>query len=236
MREDAARSPRRSRSLQIAQLAEHQSLAEVVANHLRTQIIGGAHAQGEHLIEREIAQSLGVSSIPVREAFGRLVEEGLVVRIPRRGAFVAPLTAEGINDLTRVRIALEQLAVELAIEHWTPQAHAAAQQIVEGMRQAARDGDQEAFFRLDQQFHEHFWDVANSATLAATAANLRGRISRFLRVATVRDRTALERSADDHQRWVDAVGAGDVVRAHVEVQLQISSAAQRILAQIQSAT
>src|ERR687886_2420989 len=92
------------------QLVGHRSVRELVADHVRKEITGGTYAPGAHLVEREIAEALGVSSIPVREAFSRLVEEGLVVRMPRRGAFVAPLTVDAVRDLTRVRIALEQLA------------------------------------------------------------------------------------------------------------------------------
>jgi DNA-binding GntR family transcriptional regulator len=223
----------REMTLSDPQLFGHRSLAELVTDHLRRAITGGTYAPGAHLVEREIAETLGVSSIPVREAFARLVEEGLVVRVPRRGAFVAPLSVEGVRDLTRTRIALEALAVELAIENWTPEAHAEAQAIVDGMREAARAGDRERFFRQDEAFHQLFWRTAKSETLLAIAQNLRGRISRFLREAIATDRRALEKSADDHQRWLDAVEAGDLDRARAEVEQQISSAAARIVQHIE---
>jgi DNA-binding GntR family transcriptional regulator len=217
------------------QLFGHRSLAQLVTEHLRREITGGTYAPGAHLVEREIAEALGVSSIPVREAFARLVEEGLVVRVPRRGAFVAPFSVEAVRDLTRTRIALEELAVELAIEHWTPEARQEAQAIVDGMRAAARAGDRERFFRQDEAFHQLFWRVSKSETLLAIAQNLRGRISRFLRDAIATDRRALEASADDHQRWLDAVDAADLERARAEVEQQISSAADRIVQRIEEA-
>lgn len=212
---------------------EHRSLAELVTEHLRREITAGTYGPGAHLIEREISEALGVSSIPVREAFSRLVEEGLVVREPRRGAFVAPLSADAVRDLTRVRIVLEQLAVELCLEHWTPEASSTAHRIVARMREAARKVDRDAFFRLDEEFHQHFWRTADSETLLATAANLRGRISRFLRDATAATRSELEASAQDHQRWVDAADAGDLGALRKEVHGQISSAATRIIHRIE---
>jgi DNA-binding GntR family transcriptional regulator len=208
-------------------------VADLVVEHLRREITAGSYHAGDHLVEREIAETIGVSSIPVREAFARLVEEGLVVRVPRRGAFVAPLSAEAVRDLTRVRIALEQLAVELASEHWTPEVRAEAQKIVDGMRQAARAADKEQFLHQDEAFHQLFWRATRSETLLAIATNLRGRISRFLGDATASDRRALESSAADHQRWLDVVDNGDLEQARAEVERQISSAAERILKQIE---
>ena len=215
------------------QLSTHRSLAELVTDHLRREIAAGTYEPGAHLVEREIGEVLGVSSIPIREAFSRLVEEGLVVRLPRRGAFVAPLSVAAVQDLTRVRIALEQLAVELAIENWTPEARDAAQGIIDRMRKAARAADRMQFFHLDEEFHQLFWRTSQSETLLSTAANLRGRISRFLAEATDANRKSLTASADDHQRWLDAVDTGDITRAHAEVAWQISSAARRIIERIE---
>ena len=215
------------------ELFGHRSLADLVTEHVRREITEGAYPPGAHLVAREVAEALGVSSIPVREAFLRLVEEGLVVRVPRRGAFVAPASADAVRDLTRVRIALEELAVELSIEHWTPEDRRAAQEIVDAMSKAARAGDKEEFFHQDEAFHQLFWRAAKSETLLAIAANLRGRISRFLHEATVGDRAALEASADDHQRWLDAVDSGEPERAREEVEKQIGSAAARIIERIE---
>src|ERR1700733_2088950 len=95
--------------------SEPQSVVDWVTATLREGIEARTYPPGTHLVERVIATTLGVSSIAVREAFGRLANEGIVVQKARRGAFVASLTAEMIWDLARVRIALEHLVVESAI-------------------------------------------------------------------------------------------------------------------------
>jgi DNA-binding GntR family transcriptional regulator len=101
------------------------------------------------------------------------------------------------------------------------------------MRKAARAADRMQFFHLDEEFHQLFWRTAQSETLLSTAANLRGRISRFLAEATDANRKSLTASADDHQRWLEAVDTGDITRAHAEVAWQISSAARRICERIE---
>jgi DNA-binding GntR family transcriptional regulator len=196
---------------------------------LRGAIASGRYGPGTHLVERTIGAELGVSSIAVREAFGRLADEGLVVRVPRRGTFVMSMTPEALKDLTRVRIVLEQLVVELAREHWTDEARDEVQAIVDQMRVAARRGDAEQFFQLDNRFHEAFWRLADSETLLGLAANLRGRIAHFLRRATFSlGRDGLDWSAGVHQDWLDGVANGDAANAKAEVERQILTAYERI--------
>jgi DNA-binding GntR family transcriptional regulator len=135
----------------------------------------------------------------------------------------------------RVRIVLEQLVVELAHERWTDAAGSKVQGIVDQMRAAARDGDAEVFFHLDNRFHETFWRVAGSETLLELAANLRGRIAHFLRRATYSlGRDGLEWSAGVHQDWLDGVANGDVAHAQAEVERQIVSAYERIVSAMAS--
>jgi DNA-binding GntR family transcriptional regulator len=75
------------------------SVADAATNASRAAIVAHRYAPGAHLVERELAGALGVSSIAVREAFGRLEREGLVERIPRRGTFVTSMSAEAVRDL-----------------------------------------------------------------------------------------------------------------------------------------
>ena len=90
--------------------AEHVpvSVAGRVADQLRDLIRDGAYAPGARLVERSIARELGTSHIPVREALARLAEEGLVVRLPRRGARVAELSPRMLEEISSVRVVLEQ--------------------------------------------------------------------------------------------------------------------------------
>ena len=95
---------------------EYLPLRDVVFNTLRQAIITGEFAPGERLMEIALANRLGVSRTPVREAIRKLELEGLVVMIPRKGAEVARITEKDLRDVLEVRCSLEELAAELAAE------------------------------------------------------------------------------------------------------------------------
>ena len=93
---------------------EYLPLRDVVFQTLRNAILKGELKPGERLMEIQLAQKLGVSRTPVREALRKLELEGLVIMIPRRGAIVADITIQDLNDVLEVREALEELAVKKA--------------------------------------------------------------------------------------------------------------------------
>jgi DNA-binding GntR family transcriptional regulator len=213
----------------ILQPLELRTLGSSAAAAIRDAITSGAYAPGQHLVERHMATELGVSTIAVRDAFALLAEEGLVKRVPRRGTFVSSMPRHTLEDITRVRIALEYLVVELAIENWTPSARAEVQQIVDAMAAALRADDLEALLDLDTRFHEYFWRIAGSETLLELAANLRGRITRFLREANMSLRRNERRVfLEAHRDWLAAVDSGDLNRARAEVRRQVMIAFERI--------
>ena len=98
---------------------EYLPLREVVFNTLRQAILKGELKPGERLMEIALAQRLGVSRTPIREAMRKLEQEGLVVMVPRRGAQVANITEKDLNDVLEVRIVLENMAIEKACEQMT---------------------------------------------------------------------------------------------------------------------
>ena len=111
---------------------EYLPLRDVVFNTLRQAILRGELKPGERLMEIQLANKLGVSRTPIREAIRKLELEGLVLMIPRKGAEVAEITEKSLKDVLEVRRALEELAVEIACEKMT------AQQIEE-LKAAAKD-------------------------------------------------------------------------------------------------
>ena len=98
---------------------EYLPLREVVFNTLRQAILKGELKPGERLMEIALAEKLGVSRTPIREAMRKLELEGLVVMIPRRGAQVANITEKDLNDVLEVRITLENMAIEKACANMT---------------------------------------------------------------------------------------------------------------------
>ena len=100
---------------------EFLPLRDVVFNTLRKAILTGQLKPGERLMEVHLADRLGVSRTPIREAIRKLELEGLVVMIPRRGAMVASITEKDLKDVLEVRLTLEMLAGEVACERITPE-------------------------------------------------------------------------------------------------------------------
>ena len=101
------------------EMNEYLPLRDVVFQTLRQAILKGELKPGERLMEIQLAQKLGVSRTPVREALRKLELEGLVIMIPRRGAIVADITIQDLNDVLEVRIVLENMAIEKACARMT---------------------------------------------------------------------------------------------------------------------
>ena len=95
---------------------EYLPLRDVVFNTLRRAILRGELKPGERLMEIQLANKLGVSRTPIRDAIRKLELEGLVLMIPRKGAEVAEITEKNLRDVLEVRCALEELAVQLACD------------------------------------------------------------------------------------------------------------------------
>ena len=204
-------------------------LADTIAERLRTAIQTGVYPPGTRLPERPIAAELGVSHIPVREALARLAEEGLVDREPRRGARVAAHTAEQLDEISSLRIVLEQLVARRAHERMTADAELELRAIADRMLQAAADGDVDLLVTLDQRFHERLWELADHELLNELAAQVRGRIVAFLRAAAhALPPEGLREHARTHTALVAAIADGTPAMAQREMARHIQVAADRV--------
>ncbi len=215
-----------------------RSVVDHIVDSLREAILDGSLAPGTKLVERRIAVELGVSTISVREAFARLADEGVIERVPRRGAFVASVTPEFIRDLSRVRIALEQLAVELAIARWNKAFHVRAQEIIDEMRRSiGRKPKARRLWQLDEEFHVLFCEAAGSETLQIVLVDLRGRIARHLRTAWSQlAPEELGPTVQIHQEWLDAVAARDVALARRLAEQHIARSSEDAIARLAAET
>jgi DNA-binding GntR family transcriptional regulator len=160
-------------------VAPSSLLSDRIADQLREAIIRGELKPGDRLKEAEVASQLGVSTIPVREAFGQLEREGLITNLPRRGKFVRALTERDLQDLNRLRALLEQAAYEMICESGGLGAEAldALACTVEAQRQASEAGDMAGVARLDLDFHDRVYDEAGSDLLVELWQVLRARLN-----------------------------------------------------------
>lgn len=206
-----------------------RTVADRVAERIREAIHDGSYSPGTRLVERSVARELGVSHIPVREALARLADEGLVDRLPRRGARVAELTPQELDEISSLRIVLEQLVARRAQERMTADAELELRAIADRMLQAAADGDVDLLVTLDQRFHERLWELADHELLNELAAQVRGRIVAFLRAAASSlPPEGLREHARTHTALVAAIADGTPAMAQREMARHIQVAADRV--------
>ena len=132
-----------------------------VTEMLRQLIIDGTLAPGTEFNQAQIAEQLGVSRGPIREALGQLEQEGLLQIVPYKGVIVTPLTRKYVEELYSVRTALELLALERCVERMVEADFEQLDAIVDQMRAAAQDGDLSRLVDIDLRFHEFLLECAD---------------------------------------------------------------------------
>jgi DNA-binding GntR family transcriptional regulator len=140
---------------------EPRTLKENVTDILRRSIVDGALPPGIEFNQAQIAERLGISRGPIREALAQLEQEGLIESTPYKGVVVTRLTRRYVEELFSVRTALETLAIERAIDRLTPQNLLALNQIVDEMRRAAQANDLTRLVDLDLAFHGQILTMAD---------------------------------------------------------------------------
>jgi DNA-binding GntR family transcriptional regulator len=204
-------------------------LSDAAADAIRNAILQGSLQPGTRLIERTLSAQLNMSRIPVREAVERLVDEGLLSKIPHRGIVVAAPTRDEIEEISSLRIALEQFAVERVIARLDQQHEAALESIVRRMREACSRANIDRVFQHDLEFHRMLWVIAGHSLLLEIASNLRSRISWFLYQAAHSGRLQLDHYASAHEQLLDVLRARDVTAACLAFKAHILEAQERIL-------
>ena len=207
-----------------------RTLSDESTDRLRAAIRNGTLAPGARLVEQELAEMLAVSRIPVREAIQRLVEEGLVTKIPHRGAFVYLPTLKEIEEISSLRVVLESFIVARAIERWQPKHELALRGIVEEMRMAASQRDFVQLYEQDYRFHYTVWEIADHSLMLEVVSSLRSRISRFLYEANGALPTdQLTSHVDSHDNLIEIIKNGDVAIAQDEMTRHVLGAQDRIV-------
>jgi DNA-binding GntR family transcriptional regulator len=140
-------------------------LSDRAYEEIRRGILDGSLPPGSRIVESEIARKFGVSQAPVREAVKRLALEGLVDSVPRRGSYVAQISAADADDAREVRGLLEQAAAAAAVEHFDAGTRTALEKCVAGMREAAKTDDLAAFRVHDMEFHRGVVELSGNAYL-----------------------------------------------------------------------
>ena len=191
---------------------EYLPLRDVVFNTLRKAILRGELKPGERLMEIQLANTLGVSRTPIREAIRKLELEGLVLMIPRKGAEVAQITEKNMQDVMEVRKALEELSVQLACERITPEQVEEMKMAAEDFRKVLKSGDVTKIAEADVKFHDIIFAATNNQRLITLLNNLREQMYRF-RVEYLKQKECYPQLLEEHDKLIALISGGEVEEA-----------------------
>jgi DNA-binding GntR family transcriptional regulator len=185
------------------------SLVELAYEQLKKRILDNQYYPGYQALENEVAEDLGMSRTPVREALIQLKHEGLVELIPRHGMRVVPVVADDMREIYDVLTSLESMAAELlARRHPDVETLEPMRAATRDMETALSNDDLDAWAAADEKFHRALIDLCGNRRLAAMANTVRDQGHRA-RMVTLRLRDKPSASADEHDRVLKAIESGD---------------------------
>ncbi|MCJ1678586.1 GntR family transcriptional regulator [Streptomyces sp. APSN-46.1] len=203
-----------------APAAAPTTAADRVYLHVKRGVLDRRYAGGVLLTEGELAEAVGVSRTPVREALLRLETEGLLKLYPKKGALVLPVSAQEIADVIETRLLVEEFTVRRAVPA-PPGLLDRLTTLVEEQRRHAAEGDLAAMMAADRGFHAEIVRSAGNQILCRLYDQLRDRQLRMGVALLHAHPDRIERSLAEHAEILDALRAGDAetaaasVRAHV---------------------
>jgi DNA-binding GntR family transcriptional regulator len=198
-----------------------QSLHDELLNRLRKMIIGGQFVPGDKIPERRLCDQFGVSRTPLREALKVLAAEGLVQLAPNRGAMVAALTPEELEECLPMAAAIESFVGELACENITDEEIAVIKSCHLGMMAAHEAGNLDASLAMSSEMHRGIVAAAHNPLLAAIYDTLFFRVGRS-RLAPYLSKETMAKALADHDDIIKALEArqsqrlAGLLQRHVE--------------------
>ncbi|MCR5176988.1 MAG: GntR family transcriptional regulator [Anaerovibrio sp.] len=216
------------RKLSPIKLDSYQPLREVVCETLRDAIRKGTLKPGERLMEIQLAEELGVSRTPVREAIRKLELEGYVIMMPRRGTYVANLSIRDVNEVFEIRTSLDSLASGLAAERITDEELERLQRLLVAIGGYIEANDMEKIVETDTEFHDLLYQASRNSRLVGIIFNLREQLTRF-RATSMAFPGRLKATLEEHRRIVEAIAQGDVAEAQAAAEYHMEKSEQTLL-------
>lgn len=211
------------------------NLRDHIEEKLRAAILRGTFKPGDHLVETVIAEQLGVSRAPVREALSALERAGLVVCVPRRGFFVIDFTEKDVEEIYSLRLLLELGALRRAVPRITEADLSELQALVHRLDESARRMETpEETVALDLSFHGHICKLADHERLLSCWNNLRAQAQLLVGVTTKTHYDHPEEPGKLHQAILDAIRAQDLARAEQVLTVHLEDAQRRAMAALRS--
>lgn len=201
---------------------EYLPLRDVVFNTLRNAILTGELSPGERLMEIKLADKLGVSRTPIREAIRKLELEGLVVNTPRKGAEVANISAEDLRDVLEVRRSLEVLAISLACEKMTDETLALLYENIDAFKHSIDAEATSDIASVDVTFHDIIYKATGNNRLIQILNNISEQMYRY-RFEYIKNKESWNRLVEEHMNIYEAIKNRDKDLAVKSILLHIDN-------------
>jgi len=205
---------------------EYLPLREVVFNNLRDAILNGELRPGERLLENQLAEKLGVSRTPVREALRMLEQENLVALVPRKGAQVLDLSAADIKNVLEIRSALEAVGMRHACRSMDYEHLIELKRLNEEFERAFEEKDYEKVANTDEKMHDIIFASAHNDRLVQIISNMRAQVYRY-RMAYLKVYETKTAVINHHRGIIDAIenhresDGIKLMAEHIEHQTQV---------------
>lgn len=214
-------------------MEEFLPLRDVVFNTLRRAILTGQLKPGERLMEVHLANKLGVSRTPIREAIRKLELEGLVVMIPRRGAEVAQISEKSLQDVLEVRRALDEFIVELATSRITKEQLNRLKEAASEFETATKDQDTATIAKADVAFHDIIMEATGNLRLKQLVNNLAEQMYRY-RFVYLKDNSIHSQLVKEHKDIYQAISQKDTEAAKKAARIHIDNQEKSIINHIRT--
>ena len=206
----------------------YQPLREVVCETLREAIRKGTLKPGERLMEIQLAEELGVSRTPVREAIRKLELEGYVIMMPRRGTYVANLSIRDVTAVFEIRTSRDSLASGLAAERITDEELERLQRLLVAIGEYIEANDMDKIVETDTEFHDLLYQASRNSRLVGIIFNLREQLTRF-RSTSMSFPGRLKATLEEHRRIVEAIAQGNVAEAQAAAEYHMEKSEHTLL-------
>ncbi len=200
------------------------SLEKLAYDAIKEAILAFRLKPGESLVESDLAAQLNISKTPVRDALLRLEKEGLVVKVPYKGATVSEVNQQIMNEIFEIRAVLEGLAARLATPFMTPDDLERASRLVDQHEQVLLRDDPDEASRLNRQFHELIVQQAPNQWLKQILSNLDEHLKRYRTLSNFQV-GRLGKSIDEHRLILKALCEGQAEQAEQAMRFHLSSVA-----------
>lgn len=206
-----------------AKADDYLPLRDVAFQKLRQAILRGELVPGQRLMEIQLAEQLGVSRTPVREAIRMLEQDGLAIMIPRRGAIVAKISGKNLKDVLEVRQALEELAVQLSCLRMEEDDFTALRDANGEFAETIDGEDIVKMAEADEHFHDIIYQASDNMRLVQLEMQMREQMYRF-RIEHLKEKTKRHALVEGHREIMEALRRRDsdaatkAIRSHIKAQ------------------